>query len=54
MRMKKRIVAAALALMTTPQIVDAHHSYAMFDMTKQLDLKACAAAIQRACWMGAI
>ena len=40
MRMKKRILAAALALMATPQIADAHHSYAMFDMTKQVDLKA--------------
>lgn len=40
MRMKKRIVAAALAVMMTPQIGDAHHSYAMFDMTKQVDLKA--------------
>ena len=39
MRMKKRIVAAALALMAMPQMADAHHSYAMFDMTKSIDLK---------------
>jgi hypothetical protein len=40
MRMKKRIAAAALALAMLPQVAGAHHSYAMFDMTKSLDLKA--------------
>ena len=39
MRMKKRILAAALALVAAPQMADAHHSYAMFDMTKSIDLK---------------
>lgn len=39
MRMKGKFVAAALALAGMAGTADAHHSYAMFDMTKSIDLK---------------
>ncbi|MBO9670990.1 MAG: hypothetical protein J7485_10770 [Sphingobium sp.] len=41
MRMKTPIAAvlASLAVMALPQGASAHHSYAMFDMTKSVDLK---------------
>ena len=39
MRLTKGLAAAALALIALPGVADAHHSYAMFDMTKSIDLK---------------
>jgi hypothetical protein len=39
MRMTKGLAAAVLALAVLPGTADAHHSYAMFDMTKSVDLK---------------
>ncbi|MBO9576877.1 MAG: hypothetical protein J7494_14180 [Sphingobium sp.] len=37
--MKKTVLAAALGLAALGAQADAHHSYAMFDMTKNVDLK---------------
>ena len=39
MRMTGKLAAAALALAGMTGAADAHHSYAMFDMTKSIDLK---------------